>query len=171
MNKFESSQFFVSDGDTIIIYDRGDSNLTVRLRLIDCAERQRRGQSSDDLADIAQWSLGQIALQRAVETLRGRTVEVSLTGTDWYGRGLADVRVSGTKGASQTLQSRLVRAGLAVPYFSIVPDLESVEEVWLYRRLVVDCYRAKLDKLGFWSPGYLGELPHEFRSRKKVEAV
>lgn len=166
MNRFESDHFFIIDGDTIIIHDQETDNLTLRLRLIDCAERQRRGQLSNDSLDIAQWRLGEFALQRAVELLSRRTIEVAIAGTDQYGRSLADVRVAGTRGASQVVQSQLVRAGLALPYFPISPILESGDDVRLYRRLVVDAYQARLGRLGFWSPDYQGELPYEFRKRR-----
>jgi micrococcal nuclease len=112
----------VKDGDTIVVLHEG-KRLDVRLEGIDCPES---GQA-----------FGQRAKQATSGLAQGKTLRVPPTGTDKYGRTLANITLPDGRNLSQ----ELVRQGYA----------------WWFRKYSTDQTLAKLEaearqkRIGLWA--------------------
>lgn len=128
----------VADGDTVTILV-GRRQVRVRLHGVDAPER------TQDFSDRAKRFLS--------DRLFNRTIEVTVTDIDRYGRSVGVVRLPGK---TKSLNEELVEQGLA----------------WAYRRYSTDYVAAELKarsaRMGLWSlPN--PQPPWEFRRRTSPE--
>lgn len=129
----------VSDGDTITALHRG-AQVRIRLNGIDCPER---GQP-----------FAARAKQHTAGLAFGRTVTVRPSGTDRWGRVIADVVLPD----GRSLNRELVAAGLAWHYTRYSND----------RALARAEREARAARIGIWSEGR-AVAPWEFRAAQRRE--
>ena len=157
---------YALDGDTLILRQQGES-FKVRLKFIDCPEKKKNTDKSSDPLDLSQWELGERALSYTVSWVKNKEVSARISGEDQYGRFLGELFPLGSRASSLSLQSRLVRVGLAVAYFPLELRLETKEDLWLAAAIARAQHLSQKEKNGIWSPSYEGELPANYRIRVK----
>ena len=136
---FSATVVGVSDGDTITALHRG-AQVRIRLNGIDCPER---GQP-----------FAARAKQHTAGLAFGRTVTVRPSGTDRWGRVIADVVLPD----GRSLNRELVAAGLAWHYTRYSND----------RALARAEREARAARIGIWSEGR-AVAPWEFRAAQRRE--
>jgi endonuclease YncB( thermonuclease family) len=111
----------IIDGDTIVILDKFNRQVRIRLAGIDCPEHDQ--------------PFGQKAKQETAELCFNKTVRIEKIGKDHFGRTLAFVYVG-----EISVNKELLRAGLAwhYSYFDHSPELSGIEA------------RARMKHLGLW---------------------
>lgn len=133
---YEAKVVAVADGDTITVLYL-DKQVKIRLYGIDCPEKKQ--------------AFGNRAKQYTSQMVHGKTVEVTATGKDRYGRTIAWVAIDG-----KSLNESLVAAGLAWHYkkYSSDQNLADAET------------KARNEKIGLWSDPH-AMAPWQFRHAKK----
>ncbi|MFT4023653.1 MAG: thermonuclease family protein [Flavihumibacter sp.] len=126
----------IADGDTFTLLTPGNTTHRIRLNAIDAPEKKQ------DYYRVSKAALGNI--------LAGKTIRVAVTGSDRYGRLLANVY---TPGNDSTVNLRLVSAGLAWHFtrYSKDPVLAQAEQ------------NAKAQQRGLWQQPH-PVAPWEFRA-------
>ena len=131
----------VLDGDTVKFKRPDGSLVTIRLEGIDAPERVQR--------------FGREATGWLAEATDGKAVEVVETGTDRYGRLLADLHVDG-----EWLNRKLVASGLAWHYVKYNKDT----------RLATAQNEARANRLGIWQDARR-VAPWDYRNGQRVETA
>lgn len=150
----------VSDGDTLVVKDTNDKNITVRFACVDAPEiaHTNKEKQSKRTSDRNQFSWGIKAQERVQELVQqgGDRVTLNITDSDRYGRQIAEVRLkNGT-----FVQQVLLQEGLAKvyrPYLNKCPSKNLVQQAEA---------EAKEQRLGVWSDTKFIN-PWEYRSLYK----
>ena len=138
-NTFTAKVIRIIDGDSIVILTSQNEKVYVRLEGIDCPERKQ--------------DFGDKAKQATSDLCFGKTVRVEKTGSDRYGRMLANVYVG-----NLCINKELVRLGMAWHFnkYNHDPELAELE------------LKARKAKVGLWSrKGAVS--PWESRRKKKAK--
>lgn len=138
----------ISDGDTITVLLKGNTQKKLRLAEVDCPES---GQA-----------FGKNAKQFTSSKVFGKTIRFTETSTDRYGRSIAKVYYDKDK----YLSKELIKAGMGWWYFSYSKDgsLGKLQE------------KAQQNKVGLWqdvhavAPWEYRKLKREASQNKKNEA-
>lgn len=139
----------VSDGDTITVLLKGNTQKKLRLAEVDCPES---GQA-----------FGKNAKQFTAAQVFGKTVKFKETSTDRYGRSIAKIYYDNDK----YLSKEVIKAGMGWWYFSYSKDdsLGKLQE------------RAQQNKIGLWqdvhavAPWDYRKMKREQSKNKKIEAA
>ncbi|MCS4304931.1 thermonuclease family protein [Chryseobacterium sp. BIGb0232] len=138
----------ISDGDTITVLLKGNTQKKLRLADVDCPES---GQA-----------FGKNAKQFTSGKVFGKTIKFTETSTDRYGRSIAKVYYDNDK----YLSKELIKAGMGWWYFSYSKDdsLGKIQE------------KAQQKKMGLWqdvhaiAPWEYRKMKREQSKKKKMEA-
>ncbi|MBW4613872.1 MAG: thermonuclease family protein [Desmonostoc vinosum HA7617-LM4] len=152
----------VSDGDTLVVKDANNKNLTVRFACIDAPEiaHSNKERQSRRTSDRNQFNWGVKAQERVEELVRqgGDRVTLNVTDSDRYGRKIAEIRLrDGT-----FIQQVLVQEGLAKvyrPYLNKCPSRDVVQQAEA---------EARQQRMGVWGDRKFVN-PWEYRSVNKIE--
>lgn len=127
----------VIDGDTIVILTESNREITIRLKSIDCPERNQ--------------PFGKKAKDFVLDQVAGKEVTIINTSLDRYRRTIGFVLYE-----SKNLSKELLKQGLAWHYtkYSSDQELQQLED------------RARLNNLGLWS-NKASIAPWEFRKLKR----
>lgn len=125
----------IKDGDTIVVLDNTNTQLTIRVAGIDCPEKNQ--------------DFGQVAKQFTADQVFGKDVNIEKVSTDRYGRTVAFVLYE-----NKNLSEELLKSGLAWHYkeYDKSKYLQDLEE------------NARKNKIGLWiieNP----TKPSEFRKK------
>ncbi len=139
----------VSDGDTITVLLKGNTQKKLRLAEVDCPEN---GQP-----------FGKNAKQFTSSQVFGKTVKFKETSTDRYGRSVAKIYYDNDK----YLSKEVIKAGMGWWYFSYSKDdsLGKLQE------------KAQQKKMGLWqdvhavAPWDYRKMKREQSKNKKIEAA
>jgi endonuclease YncB( thermonuclease family) len=123
----------ITDGDTIVVLNRSNEQIRIRLEGIDCPESHQE--------------YGEKAKQAIAGLCFGKEVEIRKSGTDRYGRTLAFIYVGDV-----CVNKYLIIQGMAWHYkkYNNDPELARLEA------------EAKQNKVGLWSQPY-PIAPWDFR--------
>ncbi|WP_228412863.1 MULTISPECIES: thermonuclease family protein [unclassified Chryseobacterium] len=138
----------ISDGDTITVLLKGNTQKKLRLAEVDCPEN---GQA-----------FGKNAKQFTSEQVFGKTITFKETSTDRYGRSIAKIYYDNDK----YLSKEVIKAGMGWWYFSYSKDdsLGKLQE------------KAQQKKIGLWqdvhavAPWEYRKMRREQSKNKKMEA-
>lgn len=150
----------VDDGDTITVNNVSNQEIRVRFACIDTAEvpHSDTEKNSDNPADINQFLWGKKAKERLKTLIQqgGNQVKLNIVDTDFYGRKVAEVRLSdGT-----LTQQILVKEGLAMVYRKYLKNCPSATIVEQAEA------EAKQQRLNIWADSQF-TAPWDWRSQKK----
>ncbi|WP_045494013.1 thermonuclease family protein [Chryseobacterium sp. StRB126] len=131
----------VSDGDTITVLLKGNTQKKLRLAEVDCPEN---GQA-----------FGKNAKQFTSSQVFGKTVKFKETSTDRYGRSIAKIYYDNDK----YLSKEVIKAGMGWWYFSYSKDdsLGKLQE------------KAQQNKIGLWQDVH-AVAPWDFRKMKREQS-
>lgn len=131
----------VSDGDTITVLLKGNTQKKLRLAEVDCPES---GQA-----------FGKNAKQFTSSQVFGKTVKFKETSTDRYGRSIAKIYYDNDK----YLSKEVIRAGMGWWYFSYSKDdsLGKLQE------------KAQQNKIGLWQDVH-AVAPWDYRKMKREQS-
>jgi endonuclease YncB( thermonuclease family)/ABC-type phosphate/phosphonate transport system substrate-binding protein len=150
----------VDDGDTITVTDVSNQEIRVRFACIDTAEvpHSDTEKNSNNPADTNQFLWGNKAKERLKTLIQqgGSQVKLNIVDTDFYGRKVAEVRLSdGT-----LTQQILVKEGLAMVYRKYLKNCPSAGIVEQAEA------EAKQQRLNIWADSQF-TAPWDWRSQKK----
>lgn len=131
----------IKDGDTILVLDKNNTQITLRLADVDCPES---GQP-----------FGKNAKQFTSSQVFGKAIQYKKTDTDRYGRTIAKVYYE-----NKYLSEEIIKAGFGWWYFKFSDDskLGELQE------------KAKIKKLGLWSDTK-AVSPWEWRKQQKLKSI
>lgn len=131
----------ISDGDTITVLLKGNTQKKLRLAEVDCPES---GQA-----------FGKNAKQFTSSKVFGKIITFSETNTDRYGRSIAKVYYDNDK----YLSKELIKAGMGWWYFSYSKDdsLGKLQD------------KAQQNKIGLWQDVH-AVAPWEYRKQKREQS-
>ncbi|SDI09211.1 Endonuclease YncB, thermonuclease family [Chryseobacterium jejuense] len=131
----------VSDGDTVTVLLKGNTQKKLRLAEVDCPES---GQA-----------FGKNAKQFTSSQIFGKTVKFKETSTDRYGRSIAKIYYDNDK----YLSKEVIKAGMGWWYFSYSKDdsLGKLQE------------KAQQNKIGLWQDVH-AVAPWDYRKMKREQS-
>ncbi|WP_017651382.1 thermonuclease family protein [Fortiea contorta] len=150
----------VSDGDTLVVKDANNKNLSIRFACMDAPEiaHSSKEKQSKRPSDRNQFAWGLKAQERLQQLVKqgGDRVTLNITDSDRYGRKVAEVRLQdGT-----FIQQVLIQEGLAKvyrPYLNKCPSKDILQQAEA---------QAKQQRLGVWGDAKFTN-PWEYRSFNK----